>query len=120
METLLFEKKVDASFLKKGFAIPVPAVDSVLKAVGAVLGRGSHATIDIYVGDIAYPAVLAHYGLKDPAKDIYQIWYNENSEICKKINECFGPGTDVELVEIWAVSHRHLAITEASKLKLFD
>ena len=108
MEQLLFTKKVDKSFLKDGLTIPVSNCEAVLNAVGAVLGRGSRITIDIYVGELAYPATLTHVNFTNANREVYQIRYATGSDICKKINELFGEGTGTKEIEVWADNHRHL------------
>lgn len=113
MEKLLFIKKVDKSLLKDGLTIPVEKHDEVLTAVGAVLVKGSRITIDIWINGIAYPAILTHVNFSESPRDVYQIRYSPNSDICKKINELFGKGTGVNEIEVWANDHRNLLFYKA-------
>lgn len=108
MEKLLFTKKIDKSLLHDGLTIPVAKQEEVLNAVGAVLGRGSHATIDIYVGELAYPAILTHVNFSSTDRDAYQIRYSAGSDISKKINELFGAGTGIKEIDVLTDGHRHL------------
>jgi len=108
MEQLLFMKKVDKSLLTDGMAIPVEKEQAVLDAVGACLGRGSWVTIDIYVGDVAYPAKLRHLNLSESERDMYQIRYSAGSDICKKLNELYAKGINKQSIEVWTDGHRRL------------
>ena len=113
MEKFLFTKKIDKSFLKDGLTIPLEKQEEVSRAVGAVLTRGSRVTVDIYVGEIAYPAILTHVNMTAADREIYQIRYSAGSDICRKINELFGEGTGTTEIEVWADDHRHLIFLKA-------
>ena len=115
MEQFLFTKKVDKSLLEAGLTIPVAKQEAVLTAVGAVLGRGSRVTIDIYVGELAYPAILTHVNIASANREVYQIRYSAGSDICKKVNELFGEKTGTQEIEVWADTHRHLIFIKAKE-----
>ncbi|MGI6192436.1 MAG: hypothetical protein ACOYI3_02565 [Christensenellales bacterium] len=112
MEKLLFKKKVDRSLLKDGLTLPVDKQDAVLNAVGAVLGKGSRATVNVIIDGTCYHATLTHVNFSESPRTVYQIRYSIGSAIGKKLNQIFigsFPSSYAEpYVEIWTDGNRNL------------
>jgi|GEM_PF-3630846 len=112
MEKLLFKKKVDKSLLKHGLTVPVAKHNAVLNAVGAVLGKGSRVTVNIFIDGACYPATLTHVNFSKSPRTVYQIRYPAGSEICKKLNKIFAgsfPSIYAKpYIEVWAAGGRNL------------
>ena len=90
MSKFLFKKAVDLSLLKYGTTIPKDLKESILENLSASLSRGEQTAVEIVIAGASYNATVTFVDLKDqPNREVFQIRYPENSNICKKLNEIF-------------------------------
>lgn len=103
----LFEKPVDKSLLKDGFAIPKSAIPQLLRETGISLPRGGKATIKIELEGRIYAAQLTSldFSRKYQDQERVQIRYSRDSEICQRLNELYtdeNPKKEGKTVKIYS------------------
>ena len=87
----LFEKTVDKSLLRDGFAVPRAVIAKLLQETKTDLSRGGKVSIKVELDGRVYAAQLTSldFGKKYQDQVKVQVRYSKDSEICQRLNEMY-------------------------------
>lgn len=107
-EILLCEKRVDKSFLTRGFTIPRSCVDKVEQIVGQKIERGSTFDVKVEFNGLQYQARIYNLKFKDHEDIVWQMLWRGKPSIAEALQIFFSDKQEPEIEPKDLSSYKHI------------
>jgi hypothetical protein len=99
----LFDKKIDKSFVSRGFTLKKKIHPVIPTIIGFHLDRGDSYDVSINIANKTFSASLNHIGFSDSDRDCFQIYWKQKSGIVQYLEEYISTLNNSASVGIYAI-----------------